>query len=75
MKETAQPAMADTCPGEGDDAEFLGIETRIYHGIRGRVVLTVEAANPAQTRLLGRICGTAIEAAFFRMFRDRLTRE
>lgn len=75
MNEGIKPGSAELLSWEPDGADFTGIETRIYHGVRGRVVLTVEADDPAQTRLLARICGAAIEAVFFRLFRDRLLRD
>ncbi len=75
MKEKVARASAEPHSQELDEGEFPGIETYIYRSVRGRIVLTVEADDPAQTRLLARICGTAIEAAFFRMFRDRLLRD
>lgn len=64
---------------EGSDeakaAADVGVVTRIYKGKVGHIVMTVQADDAHAARLLGRICGAAVEAAVFKAFRDRLQQE
>lgn len=53
----------------------VGVVTRIYKGKVGHIVMTVQADDAHAARLLGRICGAAVEAAVFKAFRDRLQQE
>ncbi len=55
-----------------DEAVFDPVATRIFHGACGRIVLTVQAASPADTRLLARVCGAALEGAVARVYGVRL---
>ncbi|TDK28638.1 hypothetical protein E2F46_01795 [Luteimonas aestuarii] len=73
--------MSQTQPRPGDDDALAGLEaetgevgvfTRIYSGQSGDIVLTVRARDAQAASLLSRICGAGVEAAVFRMYRERL---
>lgn len=67
---------ADVQPAEGDTSDTeVGVLTSIYHGKCGRIVLTVLADDVEAAGLLGRVCGSAIEAAVYKTFDDRLRQD
>ena len=55
-----------------DDVASDPVATRIFHGRCGRIVLTVQAASPEDTRMLARVCAAALEGAVARVYGMRL---